>query len=111
MPKLKTFGPRLKTFDTRTVKPPPKTADAELLTPEHKAWRIAVCRRAGWRCEWVDGGVRCARSAAHGDRMIADHVIEREDGGALYDLANGQCLCTAHNTRKGLQARAARSKE
>lgn len=106
--KLTTFKPRLRTVDTRTVRPPPKTADHELQTPEHRAWRLVVCRRAGWRCQWVDNGKRCEASAARGDRMIADHIIEREDGGALHDAANGQCLCTQHNTRKGIQARAAR---
>ncbi len=40
--------------------------------------------------------------------MIADHVIERGDGGALLDPDNGQCLCTSHNTLKGNRARAAR---
>jgi 5-methylcytosine-specific restriction protein A len=109
MARLTTFQPRLKAIDTRTLRPPPKQADAELLTPEHKAWRLVVCRRAGWRCEWIDNGARCQRSAANGDRMLADHIIERADGGALYDASNGQCLCTAHNTLKGNRARAARA--
>lgn len=110
VPKLKTFKPKLGTIDTRTVSPPPKTADAELLTPEHKAWRLAVCRRAGWRCEWVEHGKRCEASAANGHRMNADHIVERADGGALLDPNNGQCLCTRHNTLKGLSARAARGR-
>jgi hypothetical protein len=109
VPKLTTLRPRLGTLDTRTARPPAKTADPELLTQEHKAWRLIVCRRAGWRCEWMDQGMRCHRSAARGDRMIADHKIERADGGALYDPDNGQCLCTSHNTLKGTRARAARN--
>src|SRR5689334_17073126 len=107
---LKTFPPRLKPIDTRSVRPPPKTADPSLLTPEHKAWRLIVCRRAGWQCQWIENNKRCNRSAANGNRMIADHIIERDDGGSLYDPANGQCLCTAHNTLKGNQARAARGR-
>src|SRR5690348_14288700 len=106
---LKTFKPRLGTVDTRSVRPPPKTADAALLTPEHRAWRLLVCKRANWQCQWVDNGIRCTASAARGDRMIADHIVERADGGAPYDAANGQCLCVRHNTIKGLQARSARS--
>ncbi|CAM5657806.1 hypothetical protein MAUB1S_11448 [Mycolicibacterium aubagnense] len=43
--------------------------------------------------------------------MIADHIRERKDGGALYDIANGQCLCIQHNTLKGLQARQRRMEE
>jgi 5-methylcytosine-specific restriction protein A len=41
--------------------------------------------------------------------MMADHIIERADGGALLDTGNGQCLCTRHNTLKGNLARAARA--
>ena len=106
--KLTTLRPRIATLDTRSAKPPPKTADRELLTPEHRAWRLIVCRRAHWRCEWIENGRRCERNARLGDRMIADHIIERMDGGALYDPDNGQCLCVAHNTLKGISARASR---
>ena len=102
---LKPLVPRASGF---TVKPEPKQADAELLTVEHRNWRLKVCRRAGWQCQWVEQGKRCQRSAARGDRMIADHIIERADGGALYDEANGQCLCVQHNTLKGARARASR---
>lgn len=105
--RLATLKPRLSTADLRAVKPEPKRADAELLTPEHKAWRAAVLRRAGYRCEWVENGQRCERAAPE-HRMIADHIVERADGGAWTDPANGQCLCTQHNTLKGVRARAAR---
>src|SRR6266446_426483 len=99
---LRTSRPLLAAHDTRTARPRPKQADAELLTPKHRAWRLAVCRRAGWQCQWIeDDGKRCQASAALGHIMIADHIIEREDGGALLDPDNGQCLCTAHNTLKG----------
>ncbi len=107
---LRISRPLLATHDTRTAKPRPKQADAELLTPEHRQWRLAVCRRAGWRCEWVEDGMQCRASHAGGYRMIADHIVEREDGGALLDLDNGQCLCTSHNTLKGNRARAARAR-
>jgi 5-methylcytosine-specific restriction protein A len=106
---LRTSRPRLAAHDTRTARPRDKQADAELQTSEHRAWRVIVCRRAGWRCEWVEGGVRCDASFKRGDVMIADHIIERADGGALLDPNNGQCLCTAHNTLKGNRARAARA--
>jgi 5-methylcytosine-specific restriction protein A len=89
------------------VKPEPKRADAELLTAEHAAWREQVLRNAGYRCEWIDDGVRCSKAApAH--RMFADHKIERRDGGSLLDPANGQCFCGSHHTRKTMQARARR---
>lgn len=108
MAKLKMLKPLVPRSSGLTVRPKPKRADPELLTKQHKEWRLIVCRRAGWRCQWVDNGKRCDRSAARGDRMHADHIVERADGGALHDPDNGQCLCTSHNTLKGVQARTAR---
>jgi 5-methylcytosine-specific restriction protein A len=106
IPKLKTMQPSLKTMDTRTVMPPPKRADAELLTADHRAWREAVLRRAGYRCEAVENGLRCKVSAPA--RLFADHIVERRDGGAALDPANGQCLCGSHHTAKTARARAER---
>lgn len=103
--------PEIRSLDLRTARPLQKKADPELLTPEHKAWRTAVLNRAGWQCEWITDGHRCRKSQAAGHRMIADHIVERKDGGALYDLANGRCLCVQHNTLKGLQARQRRMEE
>jgi len=110
MGRLKALPSRLRLLDTRAVKPvvTVKQADAELLTAAHRAFRQVVCERAGWRCEWVEDGVRCTRSRARGDRMVADHVVERADGGSATDPDNGQCLCVRHNTAKGTMARAAR---
>src|SRR5664279_2230416 len=108
MAPLRTSRPLLAVHDTRTAKPRPKQADAELLTPEHRELRVAVCRRAGWRCQWVENGMRCHASHERGDRMLADHIVERADGGALSDIDNLQCLCTRHNTLKGNAARRAR---
>lgn len=101
-PRLRTLGNKVKTLDTRTARPLPKEADPHYGTPAHKAWRKKILDRAGWRCEWVENGQRCPKRAPT-DRMVADHVEERADGGA--DLGEGQCLCVAHNTLKGLQAR------
>ena len=81
-----------------------KVKDHDLETPEFRAWRNLVLKRAGYRCEWVEVGQRCRKSAPH-HRMVADHIQERADGGALYDPANGQCLCIRHNTIKGIDAR------
>jgi hypothetical protein len=40
--------------------------------------------------------------------MFADHIVELNDGGAPFDVANGQCLCGAHHTAKTADARGAR---
>jgi 5-methylcytosine-specific restriction protein A len=106
-PRLTTLRPRVQ-MATPRIAPRPKQADAELLTPEHRAWRRAVLDRAGWRCEWIEDGKRCEASAATGDRMFADHVVERADGGALLDPANGCVLCGSHHVRKTNRARAQR---
>lgn len=101
MPRLTCLRPRVAVLDTRSAQPPPKTADAELLTAEHRAWRAAVIARAGARCEWAG----CGRAEP---RMFADHVVERKDGGAELDVANGQCLCGKHHSIKTARERAKR---
>lgn len=40
--------------------------------------------------------------------MFADHIVERRDGGALHDLANGQCLCGRCHSRKTIAVRSRR---
>jgi len=81
-PRLTLLGnPRIGMASQRLA-PRPKVSDPYYSTPEHRAWRLAVCRRAGWRCEWIDNGQRCEKSIATGDRMFADHIKERRDGGA-----------------------------
>ena len=106
---LRTSRPLLAVHDTRTAKPRPKQADAELLTPEHRAWRKIICDRAGWRCEWVEQGKRCEASHMRGDRMLSDHIVERSDGGALLDPGNGMCLCPSHHGAKTHAERARRA--
>ena len=106
---MKVSGPKVKVSDWRTTKVAPKKADPELQTEAHKAWRSEVLRRAGFRCEWVEDGIRCQISAP--SRLFADHIIERRDGGDPLDVANGQCLCGSHHARKTLMMRAARISE
>src|SRR5687768_12132585 len=98
MARLATLKPKVSTADLRKVKPPPKQADAELLTPEHRAWRKQVLERSGYQC------VDCGRS----DKLIADHIVERRDGGAPYDPANGAARCPSCHGVKTAKARAAR---
>lgn len=104
---MRVIGRKLQASQRAKLRLPPKRADAELLTPAHRDWRQAVLARAGYRCEWIDRGKRCERTAPT-HRLIADHKVERKDGGALLDPKNGQCLCFAHHTLKTTQARARR---
>jgi 5-methylcytosine-specific restriction protein A len=99
--RLATIGPRIPLFDARAVKPPPKKAAAIYHTSEYAVWREAVIANAGGMCQWPG----CGRAE---QRMYADHIIELEDGGARFDVNNGQCLCGSHHTRKTLDARARR---
>lgn len=107
---LRTIGRKLQPTSRFRLKAPPKVADPELQTKQHLEFRQIVCRRAGWRCEWIENGQRCTcHFPAY--RVVADHIIERADGGAPFDPANGQCLCIPHNTQKGIAARTARSRQ
>src|SRR5215470_3184794 len=99
MPKLRSLAPMVRTIDTRTAKRDPLYA-----TPEFRAWRAKVVARAGGRCEVVTHGYRCTKAQPI-HRLFADHVIEVKDGGAPFDVANGQCLCGPHHLMKTAQAR------
>jgi 5-methylcytosine-specific restriction protein A len=105
MAKLKMLGPRIPTADTRRVKPPPKTAEAWYLTPEHRAWAAEVIRRSGNRCQ----DQTCKARHWPGQRLFADHIKERRDRPDLaLDVTNGQALCGSAHTRKTIEERAKR---
>lgn len=59
-----------------------------------RATRLAVLIRDEYTCQY------CGKEL-HGDDATADHVIERQDGGAEYDLANLKAACRTCNSRKG----------
>lgn len=105
---LPLFNSKIAATDYRRVKPPAKKAASIYQTPEFKAWRAAVVERAGGRCEAINpDGKRCRKAVPY-HRMFADHRVELKDGGAAFDVENGQCLCGAHHTAKTMTARAAR---
>lgn len=100
MPRLTCLPSRIATLDTRTAKPPPKEADPYYLTPEHRAWREEGLKLCGGQCEHVDSaGRRCFKSEPH-VRLIADHTVEINDGGAKLDPRNRKMLCFTHHARK-----------
>jgi hypothetical protein len=114
MPKLRSLPPLLAQADLRTVKPPPyernedyhnKRADPFYGSSEFRQWRATVVARAGNRCEAIDAyGHRCIKATPR-YRMFADHIIEINDGGSQFDLANGQCLCFSHHEIKTIAAK------
>lgn len=93
-------GGPLKAVPAR-LRVPPKQADAHYQTAEHRRWAAAVVRCAAGMCQ----GEGCGRT---GVRLFADHIHELSDGGAPFDLSNGQALCGACHTAKTMKARKAR---
>ena len=89
---------------TGVTKRQTKKADPIYGLPEHRAWRAAVLRRAGFRCEAIEDARRCPRMAPQ-YRLEADHIIEIADGGSRYDLTNGQCLCRHHHSSRRIKHR------
>jgi 5-methylcytosine-specific restriction protein A len=98
---LRTLPPRVGILDTRRIKPPPKRADAILVSPEWKALRARVIAQRGYACEEPGCG--------YGEgRLYLDHIRERSDGGAELDPSNTQILCPTHHALKTARARAER---
>lgn len=94
---MRSLGSRLAAVDIRTAKPAAKEVDPFYLTPQYRAWRDEVIRRACGRCEVIERGARCAKAAPR-YRMFAHHKVERSDGGDPLDPANGECRCGSHHS-------------
>ena len=65
-------------------------------------WKQTSVRAVGrrYRCEWIEDGKRCTKSAPQHHRLFADHVKERRDDGDPIDPSNGMCPCGSHHTIK-----------
>jgi 5-methylcytosine-specific restriction protein A len=89
----------------RRLKTPPKYVDPFYQLPEWRKLASQVKRERGYRCERIGCG-----AAFPGDEwpLIADHIIEIADGGALLDRSNVQCLCRPCHARKTARAAAER---
>lgn len=99
MGKLKALQPRLGGGAAK-LKAAPKVAE---LFYQSREWRALVARVKRARGAWCE---RCGSS----DRVIADHIVERKDGGADLDETNIELLCAAHHNAKTAEARARRAK-
>jgi 5-methylcytosine-specific restriction enzyme A len=102
MGKLKAIGSRLGALPAK-VKAAPKVAEGFY---QSGAWRELVKdikRVRGNRCERVG----CTTPT---NRVIADHIVERKDGGADLDAGNIELLCAGHHAQKTAKARAARAR-
>lgn len=65
---------------------------------EYRANRPLAIKRAGGRCEWLDGGRRCGSR----DRVQVDHITPLSQGGS-HHLGNLRVLCRPHHDRKTAQ--------
>ncbi|NSY10822.1 HNH endonuclease [Agrobacterium vitis] len=99
MAKLTSMKPRLDTLPSRLT-PPPKKAEGFYQSKEWRSLVAQIKRERGSFCE------RCGS----GDRVIADHIVERKDGGADLDKSNIELLCQKHHNAKTAEARARRAK-
>ncbi|MBI1207225.1 MAG: hypothetical protein GC191_08045 [Azospirillum sp.] len=59
--------------------------------PRYRAWKTAVFRRDGWRCQV------CGRDVGGRKQGVAHHVKPVKAGGAAFDPANGITLCNRHH--------------
>jgi len=89
---------------TSLVTLPPKVKAPIYNSPEFRRWRAAVLAMANGQCQAIIDGYRCT-NATPNHRMYADHIIELTDGGAPFDIRNGQCLCYPCHVFKTLAAR------
>jgi 5-methylcytosine-specific restriction protein A len=102
--RLRALAPRVRIADTRSAKPPAKTAAPFYLTPEWRALMARLIKERGRRCE----DSLCKMPHRTGIRVFGDHIVEIEDGGALLDAANILLRCGSCHTRKTAEARARR---
>ncbi len=100
--RLPTLGSRVGTFDPSTALAAPKRADQFYLSQE---WRELIARLIRQR------GRRCEACPQRDCRLIGDHVVELQDGGAPLDPANVQLLCQPCHNRKTARRRADRMAE
>ena len=88
---MRMMQPTIRAASLAAARVQERTPLAHYQTPEHRAWRMHVLKRAGFKCENCGAQFRT---------LYADHIHEIKDGGSLLDPANGQCLCgQCHNTK------------
>ncbi len=94
MGRLSAMSPRIGTSRARLADRP-KTADAFYQSAAWRDFASTIKAQRGWQCE------DCGRDCTEDRRsLIADHVIERRDGGADFDPLNIRLLCGACHMRK-----------
>lgn len=81
-----------------------KRADAFYVSPEWRAFRNALIKERGWRCE----DPHCETPRGPWKQIYGDHIVELRDGGAPLDRHNVLLRCGKCHGRKTTGARMAR---
>lgn len=100
MGKLRAAAPRVATMVPR-VGMAPKVAESFYQSKEWRDLVRSIRRERGYRCQRP--GCRST------ERIIADHIVERKDGGAPLDRRNIELLCFTHHQQKTAAARRSRA--
>lgn len=82
-----------------------KRADAFYVSPEWKAFRNALIKSRGWRCEHP----RCQTPRGPWKQIYGHHIVEIADGGAKLDPVNVQLCCGVCHGRVTREAKAMRA--
>lgn len=98
MPRLRSAPSRLRAAPSRFPTQPKRT-DPHYGTAAHKAWALEGKELAGWKCQ------DCGKATS---RLHADHIVERQDGGADLDPNNRRIRCDSCHGIKTAQERAGR---
>lgn len=101
MGRLKSMGSRVGLLPPK-VALAPKLADPFYHSQEWRALAARAKREADHRCQ------RPGCGSSH--RLIADHIVERKDGGDDLDRSNIEVLCQACHQAKTAEARARRAR-
>lgn len=103
MGRLKALPPLVRTL-APLVRVPEKYVDPFYESPEWRAFAREIKQQRGYICE--DCGKDCTDTPRG---LIADHIVERKDGGADFDPLNTCLRCTACHNRKTAKARTQRN--
>jgi 5-methylcytosine-specific restriction protein A len=105
--RLKALPSRAASLAARVTRPE-KVVDPFYESAEWRQFIRAVKEQRGYRCEVVECGKDC-RDNPRG--LIGDHIIERKDGGADFDLRNIMLMCTGCHNRKTGRERSRRARQ
>jgi 5-methylcytosine-specific restriction endonuclease McrA len=94
----------IRMMDIRTAQPTPKKGDRFYDTPEWRARMARIVKERGRRCQCPT----CETPRGPWRKIVGDHIVELQDGGAPLDPGNIMLMCMPCHGRKTADARARR---